>query len=171
MSDRPVRTRVQAHGRWWPFQEFMIRARAEGPVDNVDYRGASGAAPTPEVLAALKGARAIVIGPSNPVVSIGPILALPGMCDALKRSPAPVVAVSPVVKSEVLKPATAPLMQWAGHPLTAAGVAAFYAGLLDGMVSDERVDSRPALHTDTLMADGEGRLRLAQETLAFALSL
>jgi LPPG:FO 2-phospho-L-lactate transferase len=171
MSDQPVRTRVQAHGRWWPFQEFMIRARAEGPVDNVDYRGARIAAPSPEVLAALADARAVVIGPSNPVISIGPILELPGMREALKRSPAPVVAVSPVVRGEVLKPATVPLMQWAGHPLTAAGVAAFYAGLLDGIVTDERVDSMPALQIDTLMADADGRRRLAQDTLSFALSL
>ena len=171
MSDRPVRTRVQAHGRWWAFQEFMIRARAEGPVDDVDYRGARAAAPTPEVEEALASARAIVIGPSNPVISIGPILALPGMRDRLKRAPAPVVAVSPVVKGEVLKPATVPLMKWAGHPVTAAGVTEYYGGVIDGMVSDEPPGSLPALETDVLMADADGRRRLADLTLSFALTL
>ena len=74
MSDGPVRTRVQAHGRWWPFQEFMIRGRAEGPVDDVEFAGARAAGASPEVLEAIAGARAIVLGPSNPVISIGPIL-------------------------------------------------------------------------------------------------
>lgn len=171
MTDRPVRTRVQAHGRWWAFQEFMIRARAEGPVDGVDYRGARAAAPTPEVEEALAAARAIVIGPSNPVISIGPILELPGMRDALKRAPAPVVAVSPVVQGEVLKPATVPLMEWAGQPVSAAGVAAYYGDLLHGMVCDEPLRSLPALETDVLMADADGRRRLADLTLSFALSL
>jgi LPPG:FO 2-phospho-L-lactate transferase len=169
MSDRPVRTLVQAHGRWWPFQEFMIRAKAQGPVDNVDYRGARSAGATPEVLEALTSARAIVIGPSNPVVSIGPILAL--VREQLKQSPAPVVAVSPVVQGKVLKPATVPLMEWAGHPLGAAGIAAFYQGVIDGLVSDEPADTLPVLRTDVLMADARGRRRLAEEALSFALTL
>ena len=171
MSDRPVRTRVQAHGRLWPFQEFMIRANAQGPVDGVEYRGARAAAATPEVLKAIKGAGAIVIGPSNPVISIGPILALPGVRQALRDSPAPVVAVSPIVRGGVLKPATVPLMQWAGHPVTAQGVAAYYAGVIDGLVSDEPLDSLPALDTDVLMADADSRRRLAEQALTFALSL
>ncbi len=171
MSDGPVRTRVQAHGRWWPFQEFMIRGHAQGPVENVEFRGARAAQPTAEVLAALKDAHAILVGPSNPVISIGPILALTGMREALKASPAPVVAVSPVVGGEVLKPATVPLLQWAGYPVSAAGVADFYGGVIDGMVSDEPIDSPPTLQTDVLMADADGRRRLAREALTFALSL
>src|SRR5205823_185185 len=74
MTDQPVRTRVMAGGRWWPFQEFMIRSGGVGSVDEVDYRGARAARPTPEVLEAIASARAVVIGPSNPVISIGPIL-------------------------------------------------------------------------------------------------
>ena len=96
-SDDPVRTHVKADGRWWPFQEFMIRHRAQGPVEDVEFRGAADAAATPEVLDALAGARAIVIGPSNPVISIGPMLAVPGLRDALAAAEAPVVAVSPLV--------------------------------------------------------------------------
>jgi LPPG:FO 2-phospho-L-lactate transferase len=171
MSDQPVRTHVRAHGRTWPFQEFMIKGQAKGPVDDVDFRGAAGAQPTPEALAAIAVAEAIVIGPSNPVISIGPILAVPGMRDALALSPAPVVAVSPIVKGEVLKPATVPFMHWAGHDLTASGIAAYYEGVIDGLVADERTDAVPVLETDVMMAGADGRRRLAEETLRFALTV
>ena len=77
MSDDPVRTQVRHGGRWWPLQEYLIRARAAAPVHGVEFEGAP-ARPAPEALEAIAAARAIVIGPSNPVVSIGPILAVPG---------------------------------------------------------------------------------------------
>ncbi len=168
MSDEPVRTWVRKDGNWLAFQEFMIRARAEGPVEDVDLRGASEAEPTPEVLAALAGARVIVIGPSNPVISIGPILAVVGMRQALLDSPAPIVAVSPIVGGEVLKGPTAAFMRAAGHAATTAGVAACYEGLLDGLVGDEPVEGLPVLQTDTLLADAASRCRVAAETLSFA---
>lgn len=171
MSDQPVRTRVLAEGRWWPFQEFMIKRRGRGPVDEVDFRGARAAAATPEVLAAIAGARAIVIGPSNPVVSIGPILALDGLRAAVRDSRAPVVAVSPLVHREVVKGPTAAFMRWAGQPLTSDGVAAAYAGLIDGLVADERTDAAAVLQTDVLMDTADARRRLADETLRFALVL
>jgi LPPG:FO 2-phospho-L-lactate transferase len=168
MCDEPVRTRVRAHGREWPFQEFMIRGGARGPVDDVTYDGAPDARPTPEVLDALLHARAIVIGPSNPLVSIGPILAVPGMRAALRAAPAPVVAVSPIVAGAVLKGPTAAFMAWAGEPVSATGVAALYGDVLDGIVADEPVAHLPLLETDLLMTDAAGRERLARETLAFA---
>jgi LPPG:FO 2-phospho-L-lactate transferase len=171
MSDAPVRTRVMAHGRWWPFQEFMIEARAEGPVDDVEFAGARAGAPTPEVLQAIAAARAIVIGPSNPVISIGPILALVGMREALTDSPANVVAVSPIVGGEVLKPAAVPFMEWARHPLSATGIASYYGAVLDGLVADERTDALPVLETDVMMADADGRRRVAEQSLQFALAL
>ena len=142
-TDDPVRTHVRAAGRWWPFQEFMIRHGAQGPVEGVELRGAREAAPTPEVLDALATARAIVIGPSNPVISIGPMLAVPGLREALAAAPAPVVAVSPLVGGEVLKGPTAAFMEHAGHPLSADGVVAAYDGLLDGLVADERASGVP----------------------------
>jgi LPPG:FO 2-phospho-L-lactate transferase len=108
MSDKPVRTRVMAEGHWWPFQEFMIKERTRGSVEAVDFRGARSAPATPEVLSAIADARAIVIGPSNPVVSIGPILAVGGVRDALRDSPASVVAVSPLVHGDVVKGPTEP---------------------------------------------------------------
>ncbi|HYI20092.1 MAG TPA: 2-phospho-L-lactate transferase [Solirubrobacteraceae bacterium] len=170
-SDDAVRTRVRAGGAWHDFQDYMIRAGAPEPVQDVAFAGAESAAPTPEVLEALRTARAIVIGPSNPVISIGPILALPGVRDALRDSPAPVVAVSPLVGGQVLKGPTAAFMAWAGWSLDAAGIAAAYDGLLDGLVSDARTDALPTLETDVAMPDAHARARLAEETLRFALAL
>ncbi|HXE45919.1 MAG TPA: 2-phospho-L-lactate transferase [Conexibacter sp.] len=174
MCDEPVRTRVRAHGREWPFQEWMILGRGAGPVEDVAFEGIEAARPTPEVLDALARARAIVIGPSNPIVSIGPILAMAGMREALRAARAPVVAVSPIVGGEVLKGPTAACLAWSGQPASATGVAAIYGDLLDGIVADERLPTAlglPLLETDLLMADGAGRQRLARETLAFATAL
>ncbi|HKP88907.1 MAG TPA: 2-phospho-L-lactate transferase [Thermoleophilaceae bacterium] len=172
MSDQPVRTRVRTGGRWRDFQEFMIVDRAAAPIEAVDVAGAAEARPSPEVLQALAGAEAIVIGPSNPVISIGPILAVPGMRAALRESPAPVVAVSPFVAGHAVKGPTEPFMAHAGLPLGAAGVLRAYEGLLDGVVSDDRPPAAvPALVTDTLMADAEARRRVARETLEFARGL
>ncbi|HEX8206921.1 MAG TPA: 2-phospho-L-lactate transferase [Solirubrobacteraceae bacterium] len=172
MSDAPVRTKVLAGGEWWPFQEFMIRRGGAGPVEGVEYEGVRAASPPPEALEAIASARAIVVGPSNPVISIGPILAVPGMADALAASPTPVVAVSPIVDGEVLKGPTAEFLRWAGQTMDAAGIAATYGGLVDGLVTDERAELEiPSLVTSTLMADAEGRARVARETLDFALGL
>jgi LPPG:FO 2-phospho-L-lactate transferase len=137
----------------------------------VDVRGAAAARPTPEVLDALAGARAIVIGPSNPVISIGPILAVPGLADALRSSAAPVVAVSPLVRGQVLKGPTDAFMAWAGHPLSSDGIAAHYDGLLDGLVADERAESLPTLETDVELSDADSRRRVARATLEFAAAL
>jgi LPPG:FO 2-phospho-L-lactate transferase len=171
MSDDPVRTRVRFDGRWWPFQEYMIRARRAGPVEDVELEGAEDARPAPAALEAIAAARAIVIGPSNPVVSIGPILAVPGMRAALHAAPAAVVAVSPLVGGAVVKGPTGPFLEWAGHELSADGIAAAYEGAIDGLVADEGTDRVPLLQTDVLMPDAAGRRRLAAETLAFAEAL
>ena len=171
MSDAPVRTRVAADGRWLGLQEFLIRQRGEGTISDVDFRGRRSAAPTDEVLDALAGARAIVIGPSNPVISIGPILALEGVREAIECSPAPVVAVSPIVGGRILKGPSAEFMRWSGHPLNSDGVADGYGGLLDGLVADERTADLPVLETDVLMDTPEARRRVAEQTLEFALGL
>ena len=168
MSNEPVRTWVQARGRWMPFQEFMIRARADGPIDDVELRGASESLPAPEALAAIADADAIVVGPSNPVISIGPILAVPHMRQALIDSAAPIVAVSPFVNGAVLKGPTDAFMRWAGHPPGSHGIATCYDGLLDGLVADEATDGLPVLRTDVLMRDADDRRRLATQTLRFA---
>jgi LPPG:FO 2-phospho-L-lactate transferase len=168
MSDDPVRTRVRHDERWWPLQEYLIRARGATPVDGVEFAGVEPARPAPEVLAAIATARAIVIGPSNPVISIGPILAVPGMREALRAAPAPVVVVSPLVGGQVLKGPTDAFMAWAGHPLDSGGIAAAYAGLIDGLVADERTDAVPVLETDVLLDTPDARRRVASETLEFA---
>jgi len=169
MSDEPVRTWIRARGAWSDLQSWLIRARAEGPVEAVEYRGSDEAAPTAAVLDALASARAVVVGPSNPVISIGPILAVAR--DALRSCPAAVVAVSPLVAGRSLKGPTEEFLRWAGRPLSSDGIAAQYDGLLDGLVADQRTDALPTLETDVAMPDAAGRRRLAQEALEFALAL
>ena len=171
MSDAPVRTRVSAGGRWSAFQEFMIREQGRGPLEGVEFRGARAARPTPEAIAAIESARSIVIGPSNPIASIGPILAVPGIREALVESRAPIVAVSPLVGGEVLKGPTAAFLELERQPLNSSGIVACYDGLVDGLVADERTDGLPVLETDVLMGTPAARTRLAGETLRFALAL
>jgi LPPG:FO 2-phospho-L-lactate transferase len=171
MSDDPVRTWVKVRGRWTPFQEFMIRDGAAGPIEDVAFRGAETAAPTAEVFAAIAGARAVVIGPSNPIISIGPILALPGMREALRSCAGPVVAVSPLIAGRSIKGPTEAFLVWAGRPVSSSGIAACYDGLVDGLVAVERCDGLPTLETDVAMPDAGARRRVAQETLGFALAL
>jgi LPPG:FO 2-phospho-L-lactate transferase len=170
-TDDPVRTFVRAGAEWSPFQDFMIRRRAAGPVEDVELRGAETARATPEALDAIASARAIVIGPSNPVISIGPILAVPGIREAIANAAAPVVAVSPLVRGEVLKGPTEAFMAYAGHALDADGVVDAYAGLLDGLVADERASGLPTLETDVAMPNAASRRRVAAETLEFAAAL
>jgi LPPG:FO 2-phospho-L-lactate transferase len=168
MSDEPVRTRVRTDTGWLDFQEFMIRSGASAVVLDMALDGIETAQPTAEVLEAIADASAIVIGPSNPVISIGPILAVAGLRQALLDSPAPIVAVSPIVGGDVLKGPTAAFMQWAGFEASGESVASYYAGLIDGLVADEPVAGLPVLQTDTLMSDAESRRRVAAETLRFA---
>ncbi len=171
MGDRPVRTRVLARDRWWPLQEFMIKARGEGPVQDVDFRGAAAASTTPEVAEAIAGSQTIVIGPSNPIISIGPILETPGMREAIAASPAPVVAVSPLVRGKVLKGPTAAFMEWTGQPLSSDGIAAVYDGLIDGLVADERTEAIPTLEIDVALGTPQERRAVAEQTLRFAHAL
>jgi LPPG:FO 2-phospho-L-lactate transferase len=168
MTDAPVRTWVHADDGWLSFQEFMIRAGGVGPVQDMQLRGVETARPTPEVVEAIAAASAIVIGPSNPVVSIGPILKVPEMRQALIDSPAPIVAVSPIVGGDVVKGPTEAFMRWAGYIVSTEAIAACYDGLIDGLVADEPVEGLPVLQTDTLMTDADSRRRLAAETLQFA---
>jgi LPPG:FO 2-phospho-L-lactate transferase len=172
MSDDPVRTWVRTGSAGWcAFQEFMVRQRAHGLVEGLEYRGAEQARPSEQVLAAIAGARAIVIGPSNPLASIGPILAVPGIREALIAASAPVVAVSPIVGGDVLKGPTASFMAFAALDLSADGVADFYGELLDGIVADEDVARLTTLQTDTRMPDAAARARLAEQVLSFAAGL
>jgi LPPG:FO 2-phospho-L-lactate transferase len=172
MCDEPVRTWVRSVAGWCSFQEFMIRQHAAGPVEGLEFRGAEQARPTQAVLDALARADAIVIGPSNPLASIAPILAVPGMREALHDARAPVVAVSPIVGGAVLKGPTEAFMAFAALECSARGIADFYGDLLDGIVADE--DAGPdvaSLLLDTNMSDADSRARVAARTLDFALAL
>jgi LPPG:FO 2-phospho-L-lactate transferase len=172
MSDDPVRTWVRTSEGWRPFQEFMIRDRAAGPVEGLEFRGAEQARASEQALAAIARAGAIVIGPSNPLASIAPILAVPGIREALAATRAPVVAVSPIVGGEVLKGPTASFMAFAALDCSASSVADFYGELLDGIVADESAGLRvPALQADTRMSDASSRASVAKQTLDFALAL
>jgi LPPG:FO 2-phospho-L-lactate transferase len=172
MTDDPVRTWVRTgQSGWCPFQEYMIRERAAGIIEGLEYRGAELARPSEQALAAIERASTIVIGPSNPLASIAPILAVPGIRDALLDADAPVVAVSPIVGGEVLKGPTAAFMAFGALDCNADGIADFYGELLDGIVADEDVGRLTTLHTDTRMPDAAGRARLAEQTLTFAAAL
>jgi len=176
MSDQPVRTRVRTPSGWRGLQEYLVLERAGPPIEAVEFEGAERSAPTPEVTDALAGAEAIVIGPSNPVISIGAILAVPGLREAIAASPAPVVAVSPFVGGRAIKGPTEKFMQAIGQQPSAAGVASAYSGLLDGLVVDAGDPERPpetppSLAIPTLMDDPDARREVAERTLEFAATL
>ncbi len=173
MSDDPVRTHVRSRGEWLEFQRFMIAERAAAPIEAVETRGAHEAQPPPEVLRAIATADAIVIGPSNPVISIGPMLAIPPLRDALAQAPASVVAVSPFVGGRAVKGPTDAFMAHRGWTCSAAGLADAYGAVIDGVVTDEPGTGLPvpALSTATLLDDPADQRRLAAETLDFASSL
>ncbi len=176
MSEAPVRTQVITAAGRRGLQEYLIVDRGAAEVQGVELEGIAEAEPTAEALAALAAAEAIVIGPSNPVISIGPILAVPGMREAIAAAGAPVVAVSPFVAGEVVKGPTERFMAAVGRPSTAAGVASLYAGLIDAMVVDEDDPNPPpseipTLAAPTLMDSAAARARLARIVLDYASDL
>ena len=176
MSEQPVRTRVLAGGGWRGLQEYLIVDRGEPAVEGVELDGIESAEPTAEVLEAVSEADLIVIGPSNPVISIGPILAVPGIKEALSDAAAPIVAVSPFVAGKVVKGPTERFMEAVGRPVTAAGVASLYQGLLDAMLvdagdPDPPPEGLPVRTAPTLMEGQEGRVRVADQVLDLGASL
>jgi LPPG:FO 2-phospho-L-lactate transferase len=176
MCEERVRTRVRTAEGWRDLQRYMVAEHAEAPVEGVEIEGIADAVPTPDVLAAIRDAEAIVIGPSNPVISIGPILSIAPLREAIAAAAAPVVAVSPYVAGQVVKGPTDLFMRAVGRPSTAAGVASLYEGLVDGMVCDtEDPDPPPEdlriMSCPTLMEGREGRRALADRTLEFASTL
>jgi LPPG:FO 2-phospho-L-lactate transferase len=176
MSEEPVRTRVRTAEGWRDLQLYLVAEHARAPVDGIELDGIAEASPTPEVLSAIAAADAIVIGPSNPVISIGPIVSMPAVREAFAAANAPVVAVSPYVGGQVVKGPTDLFMEAVGRPSTAAGVASLYEGLIDGMICDpEDPDPAPeglrVLSCPTLMEGREGRRALAERTLEFASTL
>lgn len=180
MTDDEVRTEVRTDDGWLEFQEYFVHRRQEPTVREVRFRGVEAARPTPEVLDALAAAEAIVIAPSNPIVSVGPILAVPGIREAIDGARArgvPVVAVSGIVAGRALKGPADRMLVSLGHESSALGVARLYAGLADAFVIDtldagltpaiEALGMR-VLVSDTIMTDDAARARLAGEVIAFA---
>lgn len=174
MSDDPVSTQVFTDEGELPFQRYFVERRCEPRVQRIEFRGAATARPAPGVCEAIvsDNTRAIVIAPSNPYLSIDPILAIPGIAEALRNARAPVIAVSPIVGGQAVKGPTAKLMQELGAPVSPAAVAAHYGALLDGMVVDQRDGPQNLAiaqsSTDTLMLSLEDRVRVAREALTLA---
>jgi LPPG:FO 2-phospho-L-lactate transferase len=178
MCDQPVRTEVRTDDGWLEFQDYFVRLRQSPDVREVRFAGIEAARPTPEVLDAFADPAAIVIAPSNPIVSVGPVLAVPGMREAIARARArgvPVAAVSPIVGGQALKGPADRMLASLGFEVSAVGVARLYAGLVDLFVLDavdaalagevEALGMRPVV-TDTIMSDDDARARLAADALA-----
>jgi LPPG:FO 2-phospho-L-lactate transferase len=138
MSDQPVRTRLLGPEGWLDFQEYFVRDKAQAEIREVRYVGAEAAVPGPGVLEAIRTADGVLVCPSNPVTSIGPILAIPGLAQALAETPARTVAVSPIVGDDAVSGPAGRLMAATGLPVSAVGVARAYAAWLDHLVFDER---------------------------------
>ena len=170
MSDDRVRTRLRIDEGWLDFQDYFVRLRASPVVREVAYAGDAEARANPDFLAALADddLEAVVICPSNPFLSIDPILSLPGVRDSLRDCRAPVVAVSPIIGGTAVKGPTAKIMAELGIPISAATVARYYSDILDLYVADEADADEvaelriPVRVTRTLMLTIEDREDLAR---------
>ena len=182
MTDQPVRTQVRTDDGWLDFQEYFVHQQQAPEVLEVRFVGVEAARPSARAAAAIAIADALVFGPSNPIVSINPILAVPGMRELIVGARArgvPVVAVSGIVGGVALKGPADRMLISLGFEASARGVAALYADLLTGFVLDTVDSSLEAeiqtlglrtLVTDTIMVDEPGRARLAQAVIEFARS-
>jgi LPPG:FO 2-phospho-L-lactate transferase len=180
MCDEPVATVLDTPDGPLEFQEYFVRRGQRDEVIGVELRGIESARPTDAVSRALAAADVVVLCPSNPVVSIGPILAVPGMQEALAASRAPKIAVSPLIGGRALKGPADRMLDTLGYEVSATGVARIYEGLVDGMVVDG-VDAgerggiealgMQVLTTDAVMRDAEDRARLAAQVLQFGAEL
>ncbi|MGZ6339622.1 MAG: 2-phospho-L-lactate transferase [Candidatus Limnocylindrales bacterium] len=180
MADEPVRTQVRTADGWLDFQEYFVHRHQEPAVHEIRFAGIEAARVTPEVEDALAAAELVVLCPSNPFVSIGPILAVPGLraaLDGVRPRGVVIAAVSPIVGGKALKGPADRMLESLGRDVSALGVAREYRGLVDLFVLD-RLDAAlvpdvaelgmRVLETDTVMTDDEARARLAGEILAFA---
>ena len=159
-----------------PLTAFTVPALVKPPIEEVSFDGIEDATLSAEVVDALGAADVIVVGPSNPVISIGPILLIGGMRDLIAGARAPVVAVSPFVAGKVIKGPTGKFINAVGHEASVAGVLAVYEGLLDGLVVDgDDPDPSPegvdTVRIGTLMSSAERRVEVARAVLDYASSL
>lgn len=176
MSDDPVRTRLKTDDGWLDFQDYFVRRQCAPVVRELAYEGAGRAQPASELMRALRAPdlRAVILCPSNPLLSIEPILSVAGVCAALASSTAPVVAVSPIIGGQAVKGPTVKMMRELGMETSPAGIARRYAGLIDALLvdaSDVPVEVDPDIEfvsASILMRSDEDRERLAREALATA---
>ena len=180
MADEPVRTEVRTDDGWLEFQEYFVHRHQAPDVHDVRFRGIEAARPTPEVLAAIDAADIVVIAPSNPIVSVGPILAVPGMAEAITAARgrgAPVIAVSGIIGGKALKGPADRMLASLGHESSALGVARLYAGVATAFVVDDTdADSASSIAdlgltpivANTIMTDDAARARVAAEVLRAA---
>lgn len=179
MSDAPVRTMVETPEGPLGFQDYFVRRQAKPVVTALRFEGAASARPTEQVLAALAAPdlAGIIICPSNPWLSVDPILSVPGVRDALREARAPVIAVTPIIAGQAVKGPTAKIMHELGLAANAAEVAHHYTGLIDGFILD-RQDAALASHipvathiTQTLMRTRDDKIDLAKECMDFCEAL
>lgn len=182
MSDDRVRTLVETREGTLPFQDYFVRRRCEPALVTVRFDGAKAARPGPGTVEALQAAdlAAIVLCPSNPYVSVAPVLAVGGLADALAARRAPLVAVSPIVGGAAIKGPAGKMMRELGAEVSALGIARHYLGRIDGLVIDERDRAlAPAIEelgiavlvTDTIMRGDGGRRHVAERALDLAARL
>lgn len=176
MSNEKVRTIVHTEAGALPFQEYFVKGRGEGHVTGVELKGLESALPAPGVCEAIYAADLIVFPPSNPIVSIGPILALPGVRDALQATPAPIVAISPLVAGKPIKGPADRLLGGLGIEVSAVGVAGLYRDFLDTFVIDEqdapqrtRLEQQDlaVIATDTIMSSMDKSIALARAVIEY----
>jgi LPPG:FO 2-phospho-L-lactate transferase len=181
MSDDPVRSVVHTDAGRLPFQEYFVARRWEPAVQTIHFEGVDTAHPTQDVVLSLREGDLIILCPSNPFVSLDPILALPALRRIIAASRAPKVAVTPIVGGQALKGPAAKMMRELGLEVSPASVARHYQDLLTGFVLDQRDEDLKmtiafelgvrALVTDTVMNSDEDRVRLAREVLEFGVQL
>jgi LPPG:FO 2-phospho-L-lactate transferase len=176
-TDDRLRTLVQTDDGWVDFQDYFVRRGQADEVRALRFEGAGAARPTTAALVALAAADLVVIGPSNPLVSIGPTLGMPGMREAVVAAPAPTIGVSGIVAGRALRGPADKMLVSLGHDSSALGVARLYQGLLDRFVVDEAdVALVPEIEAlgmavsvlPTVMRSREDRARLAREIVALA---
>jgi LPPG:FO 2-phospho-L-lactate transferase len=174
MSDQPVRTRVLGPDGWLGFQEYFVREKTQVEVRAVEYAGAPEARPAPGLVEAIGAADAVLVCPSNPVTSIGPILSVPGIVEALHSTRAPVLAISPIVGGRAVSGPAGRLMAARGLPVSALGIAQSYAPWLDVLIiDDEDAGLAPSIEAagarsvlaSTLMTGRVEEMRLARRVL------
>jgi LPPG:FO 2-phospho-L-lactate transferase len=180
MSDSRVETRIDTDAGELSFQEYFVRRKYRDQVKSVRFAGASQAKPAPGVIEVIASADAVLIAPSNPVTSIGPILAVPGIREALRDTSAPIVAVSPIVGSSAVSGPAGALMAAQGLPVSIAGIVTVYRDFLDILLADDSdSEAAQALNSDSLqihcaniiMRTADDRAKLARTILELAKSV